>query len=138
MPAFAVLAVLAAIMLWRLAMHAPRLAGALAVAFVAVAYLAATEPLGHPKPIRIEMLADLDGARVSYFEGSPETEIRIVTEGMWRSLPWSERTARALHEATQGVEAEGGTVVLRRPEDGTPGGEWSAERVAPAAAPPKN
>lgn len=100
-------------------------------------YVAATEPLGDPKPARIEMLRSIDGAKVSYFEGAETTGIYIVTGRRAYLLPWSERTMRALHEARQQAEAEGGSVRLLRERDGTEGGEWSAEHAAPEPLPTK-
>jgi len=137
LPAFAVLALLAATLLWWAGKYRPRLATALAVLLAATAYLAATEPLGYPKPARIEMLAELDGAEVLWFAAAPETGIDVLLAGpRLYAFPWSEQLARALHEAGQQAEAKGGTVRMRAGNDGAEGGEPSAGwEAAPPSAP---
>lgn len=135
MPAFLVLAVLAAVMLWLAGRRRPRIAAALALALTVTAYTAATEPLGHAKPMRLEFLRDLDGAEVSYFEASEADGIYIVTGRLSYTTPYTERLARELHEASRRAESEGGTVRLR---EGTEGGEPSAGWVPPPPAPPKD
>ena len=53
-------------------------------------------------------------------------------------LPWSERTARDLHEASQQADERGGTVQFTMPtDDGTEGGEPSVGWAPPVAPPPK-
>lgn len=104
---------------------------------LALIYLAATEPLGDPKPVRIEMFRSLDQSAIAYFEGSPDTGIYIVTGRRAYTLPWSEPIMRALHEAGQQAEAEGGSIRLVRRQDGTEGGEWGAEHEAPEPLPAK-
>lgn len=137
MPAFFALALLAAILLHLAGKRRPRLATALAVLLAGVAYLAATEPLSHPKPVRIEMLAELDGAEVQWFAASPGDGIDVLLAGpRLYSFPWSEQLARALHEAGRQAEAAGGTVRLHM-GDGAEGGQPSAGWEPLPAGPPK-
>lgn len=127
---FAVLAVLLALR------NAPGVGLLASVALVPVAYVAVTEPLSQPKPMRIEFLRSLDQAAVSYFEASEEAGIYIVTARRAYVTPWSESLARQLHEGMRKVEAEGGAVRLRM--EGTQGGEPSAEWTPPPPLPPKD
>jgi len=127
---FAVLAVLLALR------NAPGFRLLASVALVPVAYLAVTEPLSQPKPMRIEFLRSLDKAEVSYFEASETEGIYIVTGRRAYVTPWSESLARQLHEGMRKVEGEGGT--LRLMIDGTQGGEPSAGWTPPPPLPPKD
>lgn len=137
LPAFAVLASLAAILLWMLSRVRPKTALVLAVLLTAAGYVAATEPLGHAKPARIEFLRSLDQTEVLYFDGDESSGIRILTADMLYSLPWSEQTMRELHEASQRAASEGGAVELRERGDGAEGGEYSVEWSPPPLPRPK-
>jgi hypothetical protein len=133
---FAVLAVLAGILLWWAGERRPGRATALAWLLLAVSYIAATEPLGHPKPMRIEVFRALDGITVDYYAAS-DGDILIVSGRRSYTLPYSEQLVRQLAEAMGRAEAEGGTARLRTGFDGTEGGEPSAEWVPLPPEPPK-
>ena len=63
----------------------------------------------------------------------------LVDDPISYALPWSEQTARELHEAGQQAEEGGGTVQLNLPrgDDTTEGGELSVGWNPPAPPPPK-
>lgn len=106
---------------------------------IVLAYLAITSLLGEPKPARIELLASLDRSEVLWARGSATEGIYIVTPGpKLYSLPWSEQTMRELHEAMRAAAEGGGTVELREPGQGTPGGDWSVVHVPPPEPAPKS
>lgn len=122
-----------------------RLVLLLAVVQVALFYVATADLLGRPKPVSVELVsARLEHSEVLAHHLRQGEAIfiwlrpEIGDDPISYQLPWSERTARDLHEASGQAEERGGTVQLTMPgEDGTEGGEPSVGWTPPVAPPPK-
>lgn len=135
---FAVSASLTAILLWQVRHHR-KTAVVLAVALTGALYVSATEPLGHAKPARIELLYTLDGANIWWSSASKTDGIYIIVDGpKLYHFPYTEKLARELYEASEKAEEGGGKVKLHMRRDGTEGGLPSAGWEPPASNPPKN
>lgn len=137
LPLFAVLAALTGLMTFLVVYRHPISGTLLAVAIMAVGYVAITELPGTPKPGRIEFMRSLDRAQVLWFQASEAKGIDVVIVGprLYR-FPYTEQLARKLHEGMRDVQSKGGTLVLR--QDGTKGGEVSAGRLPPQPPEPKS
>ncbi|HEY9566467.1 MAG TPA: hypothetical protein VIR38_00135 [Thalassobaculum sp.] len=117
----------------------------LALAQIALFYVATADLLGRPKPVSVEFVsARLERAEVIAHHLQQDEAIfvwlqpEIGEPPVSYRLPWSEQTARDLHEAARQVEQRGGTVQLSVPvEGGAEGGEPSIGWVPPVAPPPK-
>lgn len=117
----------------------------LAIVQIALFYVATADLLGRPKPVSVELLSGrLDRSEVLAHHLRQGKAIfvwlrpEIGDDPISYRLPWSERTARDLHKATQQAEEGGGTVQLTMPVDGgTEGGEPSVGWTPPIAPPPK-
>lgn len=117
----------------------------LALVQVALFYVATADLLGRPKPVSVEFVAGrLDQSEVLAHHLRQDQAIflwlrpEIGDDPISYQLPWSERTARELHEASRQAEERGGTVQLTMPVgDGTEGGEPSIGWTPPIAPPPK-
>lgn len=117
----------------------------LAIVQVALFYVATADLLGRPKPVSVEVIsARLQRADVLAHHLRQGQAIfvwlrpDVGADPISYELPWSDSTARSLHEATQQAEERGGTVQLTMPaDDGTEGGEPAIGWTPPIAPPPK-
>lgn len=119
---------------------------ALAVALVALFYIATADLLGRAKPTSIEIFRQrLEHAEVLAHHLLQDEAIFVWVvsdvggDPVSYRLPWVEQTARDLHEASSKAEEQGGTVQLTVPpnEQGAEGGEPSIDWAPPVAPPPK-
>lgn len=111
---------------------------ALVALWLPISYLSLNDLLSRPKPVTLEFL-DFDTLTVIASQSVEDESIYLwlqMDDGP-RSyvMPWSESSARQLHEAKRASEGEGGTVTVDNLFDGN-GGE-SVFHSAPVQALPE-
>lgn len=120
------------------------LAMGLVIAFLPTAYASFVSLLSRPKPVALEWLehhkddTTLLAAQMAENEAIYLwVEVAGLDQPRAYALPWSEETARELHEAQQKAEEGGGTVKVKLPGKQHQPGERMFHPAPPDPLPPK-